>query len=89
VFLWITDRIAGSMPARDPRRLAELVASDVEAALSAEPTLNLQDYVREQYGNVFQTFVVIMDDGRVAANWARHAQPASAQEPVVKSEPVR
>jgi hypothetical protein len=28
-------------------------------------------------------------DGRVAANWARHAQPASAQEPVVKSEPVR
>jgi uncharacterized protein (DUF934 family) len=28
-------------------------------------------------------------DGRVAANWARHAQPASAQEPVIKSEPVR
>jgi uncharacterized protein (DUF934 family) len=28
-------------------------------------------------------------DGRLAANWARHAQPASAQEPVTKSEPVR
>ena len=28
-------------------------------------------------------------DGRLAANWARHAQPASAQEPVIKSEPVR
>jgi len=28
-------------------------------------------------------------DGRVAANWARHAQPASAQEAVLKSEPVR
>jgi uncharacterized protein (DUF934 family) len=28
-------------------------------------------------------------DGRVAANWARHAQPASAQETVLKSEPVR
>jgi uncharacterized protein (DUF934 family) len=28
-------------------------------------------------------------DGRLAANWARHAQPASAQEPVAKSEPVR
>jgi uncharacterized protein (DUF934 family) len=28
-------------------------------------------------------------DGRVAATWARHAQPASAQEPVAKGEPVR
>ena len=28
-------------------------------------------------------------DGRLAANWARHAQPASAQEPVAKGEPVR
>ena len=34
LFLWMTDRIAGSMPARDPRRLAVLVASDVGAALS-------------------------------------------------------
>jgi uncharacterized protein (DUF934 family) len=28
-------------------------------------------------------------DGRLAANWARHAQPASAQVPVAKGEPVR
>jgi len=68
LFLWMTDRIAGSMPARDPRRLAVLVASDVGAALSADPTLDLKQYVRDQYGNVFQTFVVIMGDGRVASN---------------------
>src|SRR5438094_88998 len=68
LFLWITDRIAGSMPARDPRRLAVLVASDVGAALSADPALDLKAYVAEQYSNVFQTFLVIMQDGRVAAN---------------------
>jgi signal transduction histidine kinase len=68
LFLWMTDRIAGSMPARDPRRLAVLVASDVGAALSADPALDLQQYVRDQYGHVFQTFVVIMQDGRVASN---------------------
>ena len=68
LFLWMTDRIAGSMPARDPRRLAVLVASDVGAALSAEPGLDLEEYVREQYGHVFQTFVVIMQDGRTASN---------------------
>jgi signal transduction histidine kinase len=68
LFLWMTDRIAGSMPARDPRRLAVLVASDVGAALSADPSLDLKLYVRDQYSNVFQTFVVIMEDGRVASN---------------------
>jgi signal transduction histidine kinase len=68
LFLWMTDRIAGSMPARDPRRLAVLVASDVGAALSADPALDLQEYVRDQYSHVFQTFVVIMQDGRVASN---------------------
>jgi signal transduction histidine kinase len=68
LFLWMTDRIAGSMPARDPRRLAVLVASDVGAALSADPALDLGDYVRDQYGHVFQTFVVVMQDGRVASN---------------------
>ena len=42
LFLWMTDRIAGSMPARSPRRLAALVASDVSAALNANASLKLE-----------------------------------------------
>jgi two-component system sensor histidine kinase BaeS len=68
LFIWITDRIAGSMPAQSPRRLAVLVASDVGAALAANPNLDLEKYIDEQYDRVFQTFVVIMRDGRVFAN---------------------
>jgi signal transduction histidine kinase len=68
LFLWTTDRIAGSMPARSPRRLAVLVASDVGTALAANPSLDLQQYVRDQYDEVFQTFLVIMRDGRIVAN---------------------
>jgi signal transduction histidine kinase len=68
LFLWITDRIAGSMPARSPRRLAVLVASDVGAALAGDPSLNLGNYLREQYREVFQTFFVILRDGRTASN---------------------
>src|SRR5690349_15244389 len=68
LFIWSTDRIAGSMPARSPRRLAELVASDIGDALAANPSLNLQDYVDEQYGHVFQSFLVLMRDGRIVAN---------------------
>jgi signal transduction histidine kinase len=68
LYLWMTERIAGSMPAREPRRLAVLVASDVAAALAADPQLDLETYVRDQFGNVFQTFLVLMDDGRTVAN---------------------
>jgi signal transduction histidine kinase len=68
LFLWMTDRIAGSMPARSPRRLAALVASDVSAAFNANPGLDLRTYLPEQYGETLQTFVVVMRDGRTFSN---------------------
>jgi signal transduction histidine kinase len=68
MFVWMMERTAGSMPARSPRRLAVLVASDVAAAVSDNPSLDLQAYVREQYSQVFQPFVVMMRDGRIASN---------------------
>ena len=68
LFIWMADRIAGSMPARSPRRLAVLVASDVAAALDRDPTLDLQTYVRDQYGHVFRPLVVVMHDGRTVTN---------------------
>ena len=68
LFLWTSERIAGSMPARSPRRLAVLVASDVGTALAANPSLDLEKYVSEQYAHIFQTFLVIMRDGRIASN---------------------
>ena len=76
LYIWFTDRMAGSMPARSPRRLAVLVASDVGAALGREPSLDLQAYMRDQYGHVFQSLVVLMDDGRTATNRATPVPPA-------------
>lgn len=67
-FLWMTDQVAGSMPAPSPRRLAVLVASDVGAALAADPTLDVEAYIQDEYRQVLQTFVIIMRDGRVLAN---------------------
>ena len=68
LFLWLTDRMAGSMPATSPQRLADLVASDIGTALAEDPALDLSQYVVEHYDNVFQSFVVIMRDGRTVAN---------------------
>ena len=68
LFLWMSDRIAGSMPARNPLRLAFLVASDVGAAIRDDPALDLDAYIAEQYGHIFQAFVVTMRDGSMVSN---------------------
>ena len=68
LFLWISERQARTMPARSPRVLAPLVAQDVGAALTRDPNLNLEKYVRDQYKGVAQTFFVMLRDGRIASN---------------------
>ena len=68
LFIWMTDRIAGSMPAQSPRRLAVLVASDISAALQRDPKLQLDTYMQEQYGRVFLPIVLLMRDGRTFTN---------------------
>jgi len=68
LFVWTSDRIAGSMSATSPRRLAVLVASDLSAALDADPSTDIDAYVHDQYANVLQPFLVVMRDGRQVAN---------------------
>lgn len=79
--LWMSNQIAGSMPARSPRRLAVLVASDIGAAVTENPELDLERYVRDQYANVLQPFIVRMRDGRVAIN-----RPAYLPEPIRRAD---
>jgi two-component system OmpR family sensor kinase len=68
LFIWMTDRIAGSMPARSPRQLAFLVASDLSAVLERDPSADIEAHLRQQYGGVFQPIAVFMRDGRTATN---------------------
>lgn len=67
LFLWLTDRFIGS-PARTPVQLAERVAGDVSAALAADPAADLQAVVRDQFGGIFQPFLVGLRDGRRVSN---------------------
>jgi two-component system sensor histidine kinase BaeS len=68
LFLWVSQRLAGAMPARSPRQLAMLVSQDVGDALTRDPNLNLNGYLLSQYKNVVQTFFVVLRDGHVASN---------------------
>jgi signal transduction histidine kinase len=79
LFVWTTDRIAGSMPARNPARLAALVASDLSSALTADPAVDLAQYVRDHYGNVYQMFVVVMQDGVTISNHDDVPGPMAAE----------
>jgi len=67
LFLWMTARIAGST-ASAPRPLAVLAASDLGAALTRDPSLDVTAFVRDEYGDVLRTLLVVLRDGRVVAN---------------------
>lgn len=75
LFIWMTDRIAGSMPAQSPRRLAVLVASDISAALQRDPKLQLDTYLQEQYRRVFLPIILLMRDGRTFTNRSTPVPP--------------
>ncbi len=64
--LWFASRIAGS--AMPPHQLALLVASDISSALEEDSNLNLAQYIPDQYGHMFQPFIVRMRDGRMVGN---------------------
>ncbi len=68
LFLWLTGRFAVSTASRTPQQLADQVARELSDALTENPSLELQGFVTERYGDVTQGFVVLMRDGRRAVN---------------------
>src|SRR5262245_60749697 len=47
-----------------PDRLAQTVALDATEALERDPTLDLTQYMRQEYGRDAQPFFVLLRDGR-------------------------
>jgi len=67
VFVWLTDRVVG-WAAQSPEELVSSVASDLSTALTKDPDLALDAYVRDAFGHIYRPFVVVMVDGRAATN---------------------
>jgi signal transduction histidine kinase len=68
LFLWLTGRFTASVTSSTPQQVADLVARELSDALTDNPTLQLDAYVRSEFDDIRQTFVVIMRDGRRASN---------------------
>jgi signal transduction histidine kinase len=54
-------------PMRSPNNVAAIVAADIGAALTQDPTIDLQEYVTREYSEL-QPMYLVMNGGRVAAN---------------------
>jgi signal transduction histidine kinase len=69
LFFWLTGRFDEASPeGNTAQQTADFVARELSDALTANVDLDLDAYVRAQFGGIRRSFVVIMRDGRRAAN---------------------
>jgi two-component system OmpR family sensor kinase len=67
LFLWLTDRFVGSS-GRTPAELARQVAAEVSAELERNPSIALDEFVRNRFSHIFQPFLVALRDGQRGSN---------------------
>jgi two-component system sensor histidine kinase BaeS len=65
VLFWLVARATDEVAGRTPHDLATLVASDIAAAMAAEPLGDPGAYLKEHYGGVTRPVALVMADGRV------------------------
>jgi signal transduction histidine kinase len=66
LFVWVVSR-SSAVPNQPPDRFAQTVALDASQALERDPSLDLAQYLRQEYGHDSQPFFVLMRDGSSTA----------------------
>lgn len=67
LFVWLAVRTEGGLPSRMLGDVAQLVATDLAAALEANPDLDLEAYARQRIAALHRPAVVLLPDGRIIA----------------------
>ncbi len=67
VFLWLTDRIVGPS-SKSPQQLAATIAAEVGPAVASDQRMQLDPYLRNKFGHIYQPFLVVLNDGRMGSN---------------------
>ena len=68
LFIWVASRSGPMMPGQPPDRFAEIVADEISIALERDPNLDIREFVQQEYGRDVHPVLVLMRDGRTAAN---------------------
>ena len=66
VFLWLTVIVGRST--LGPAQLASEVAAELGAEIAQNPDVDVNAFVHNRFGHLYQPFLVIMKDGRSASN---------------------
>ncbi len=74
-FVWIAIRTEGGAPERVGREFAELVATDFEAELAANPAIDLRAYAAERLGELHRPAFVVLRDGTIVSPPGVQAPP--------------
>src|SRR5262249_26469057 len=64
LFVWVV-RQMGSAPNQPPERFAQTIAFDLTQALERDPALDIEAYVRQEYGRDTQPFFILLKDQRL------------------------
>lgn len=67
LFIWVAGETEGGMPERMGRDFAELVAGELEAALAADPQVDLHELAERRVNELHRPAVVLFADGRAVA----------------------
>ncbi len=67
LFIWVAGETEGGMPERMGRDFAELVASEFEAALARDPSLDLRAYAGQRVKELHRPAAIIFPDGSSVA----------------------
>src|SRR4029077_10062806 len=73
-----------TLPGESPTRLAQAVALDLSDALVRNPSVNLTQYVRDQYSQYTHPFFVMLSDGTLITSGSR-----SFPEPMLRAARIR
>ena len=68
LFVWVVSRSGPTLPGQ-PERFAQTVAVDIAEALRADPSVDLAEYIDDQYARDAHPFFVLLADGRVFGNF--------------------
>ena len=75
LFLWLTGRFESRPQGQTAQHLADFVARELSDALTAEPSLDLEKFIREDLANIRRPFLIVMRDGRRASNRPNQLPP--------------
>ncbi len=79
LFVWMMSQAGSAVPNQPPDRLGQTIAGDVSQALERDPSLNIEQYIRDEFADDVQPFLVLLSSGAALEIGARFPEPMKTE----------